>query len=102
VRALDDQVRAGKILYLGISDTPAWMISRANTLAGWHGWTAFAGLQAPYSLLRRDIEQELLPMAETVGLTVAAWSPLPDGILSGKYVGDGPARQPSRIALPSN
>jgi aryl-alcohol dehydrogenase-like predicted oxidoreductase len=85
LRALDDQVRAGKILYLGISDTPAWVVSRANTLAAWHGWTPFAGLQAPYSLLRRDIEAELLPMAETLGMTVAAWSPLADGILSGKF-----------------
>jgi aryl-alcohol dehydrogenase-like predicted oxidoreductase len=85
LRALDDQVRAGKVLYLGISDAPAWVISRANTLAAWHGWTPFAGLQAPYSLLRRDIEAELLPMAETLGMTVAAWSPLADGILSGKF-----------------
>ena len=97
MRALDDQVRAGKILYAGISDAPAWVISRANTLAQWRGWTAFAGLQAPYSLLRRDIERELLPMAETLGLTLAAWSPLADGILSGKYAREGTAGQPSRI-----
>lgn len=87
MRALDDEVRAGKILYVGISDTPAWLIARANTLAAWHGWTAFTGLQAPYSLLRRDIERELLPMAEALGMTVAAWSPLADGILSGKFTG---------------
>jgi aryl-alcohol dehydrogenase-like predicted oxidoreductase/predicted MFS family arabinose efflux permease len=80
LRALDDQVRAGKLLYAGISDAPAWVIARANTLAEWHGWTAFAGLQAPYSLLRRDIERELPPMAEALGLTVTAWSPLADGI----------------------
>jgi aryl-alcohol dehydrogenase-like predicted oxidoreductase len=85
MRALDDEVRAGKILYVGISDTPAWVIARASTLAEWHGWTAFTGLQAPYSLLRRDIERELLPMAEALGMTVAAWSPLADGILSGKF-----------------
>jgi len=85
MRALDDEVRAGKILYLGISDTPAWLIARANTLAQWHGWTAFTGLQAPYSLLRRDIERELLPMAEAMKMTIAAWSPLADGILSGKF-----------------
>lgn len=97
MRALDDQVRAGKILYTGISDAPAWVISRANTLAAWHGWTAFAGVQAPYSLLRRDIERELLPMAETLGLTLAAWSPLADGILSGKYARQGAAGQPSRM-----
>ncbi len=92
MRALDDQVRAGKILYLGISDTPAWVIAQANTLADWHGWTAFAGLQAPYSLLRRDIERELLPMAEAMGMTVAAWSPLADGILSGKFTRSGHRR----------
>lgn len=97
MRALDNQVRAGKILYTGISDAPAWVISRANTLAAWHGWTAFAGVQAPYSLLRRDIERELLPMAETLGLTLAAWSPLADGILSGKYARQGAAGQPSRM-----
>jgi aryl-alcohol dehydrogenase-like predicted oxidoreductase len=85
MRALDDEVRAGKILYIGVSDAPAWLVSRANTLAQWHNWTAFTGLQVPYSLLRRDIERELLPMAETMNMTVAAWSPLADGILSGKY-----------------
>jgi aryl-alcohol dehydrogenase-like predicted oxidoreductase len=97
MRALDDQVRAGKILYVGISDAPAWVISRANTLAAWHGWTPFAGLQAPYSLLRRDIEAELLPMAETLGMTVAAWSPLADGILSGKFTQAGAARNGARV-----
>lgn len=85
MRALDDEVRAGKILYTGISDTPAWLVARANTLAQWRGWTAFAGLQVPYSLLQRDIERELLPMATELGMTVAAWSPLANGILSGKF-----------------
>jgi aryl-alcohol dehydrogenase-like predicted oxidoreductase len=85
MRALDDEVRAGKILYIGVSDTPAWVVSRANTLAQWHGWTPFTGLQVPYNLLRRDIERELLPMAEAANMTVAAWSPLADGILSGKF-----------------
>ncbi|MFC5186148.1 aldo/keto reductase [Actinomadura harenae] len=85
MRALDDAVREGKILYVGISDAPSWVVARANTLAEWRGWTAFAGLQVPYSLLKRDIENELLPMAEALGLTVAAWSPLANGILSGKY-----------------
>jgi aryl-alcohol dehydrogenase-like predicted oxidoreductase len=97
MRALDEQVRAGKILYTGISDTPAWLISRANTLADWHEWTAFAGVQAPYSLLRRDIEREIFPMAESLGLTVAAWSPLADGILSGKFTGTRAAGNGTRI-----
>lgn len=87
MRALDDAVRAGKILYVGISDAPAWVVSRANTLAEWRGWTAFAGLQVPYNLLKRDIERELLPMAEAFGMSVAAWGPLAGGILSGKFTG---------------
>jgi aryl-alcohol dehydrogenase-like predicted oxidoreductase len=85
MRALDDEVRAGRILYVGVSDTPAWIVSQANTLADWREWTAFAGLQVPYSLLQRDIERELLPMAESFGMTVAVWSPLTGGILSGKF-----------------
>jgi aryl-alcohol dehydrogenase-like predicted oxidoreductase len=83
MRALDDAVRAGKILYVGISDAPAWVVARANTLAQWRGWTPFAGLQVPYSLLQRDIERELLPMAEAFGMSVAAWAPLASGRLAG-------------------
>lgn len=85
LRALDDAVTAGKVLYAGISDAPAWVVSRANTLAQWRGWTPFAGLQVPYSLLNRDAERELLPMASSFGMTVTAWSPLGGGVLSGKY-----------------
>ena len=72
-------------MYIDISDTPAWVVSRANTLAEWCGWTPFAGLQVPYNLLNRDIERELLPMAETFRMTVATWGPLAHGTLSGKY-----------------
>jgi aryl-alcohol dehydrogenase-like predicted oxidoreductase len=85
MRALDDAVRSGKVLYVGISDAPAWIVARANTLADWKGWSPFVGLQVPYSLLQRDAERELLPMAEALGLGVTAWSPLAGGILSGKY-----------------
>ncbi|MGI5327901.1 aldo/keto reductase [Actinomadura nitritigenes] len=85
MRALDDAVQAGKVLYVGISDAPAWVVSRANTLAQWRGWSPFIGLQVPYSLLQRDIERELLPMAESLGLGVTAWSPLAGGVLTGKY-----------------
>jgi aryl-alcohol dehydrogenase-like predicted oxidoreductase len=97
MRALDDEVRAGRILYVGISDTPAWVVSRANTLAQWRGWTAFAGLQVPYSLLQRDIERELLPMAESFGMTVTAWSPLAGGILSGKFTRPGGPEAGTRV-----
>ncbi|MCY9783735.1 aldo/keto reductase [Nocardiopsis sp. EMB25] len=85
MRALDDAVREGKVLYVGISDAPAWLTAHANTLAEWRGWTPFAGLQIPYHLLRRDAERELLPMAEAFGMTVAAWGPLAGGVLSGKF-----------------
>lgn len=91
MRALDDAVRAGKILYVGVSNTPAWVVAHANALAAWRGWTPFAGVQVPYNVLNRDIERELLPMAETLGLTVAAWGPLAGGVLSGKYTrSEGP------------
>jgi aryl-alcohol dehydrogenase-like predicted oxidoreductase len=83
MRALDDVVRAGKVLYVGASDAPAWFVARANTLAEWRDWTPFAGLQVPYNLLRRDVERELLPMAEALGMSVAAWAPLAAGVLSG-------------------
>lgn len=90
MRALDDVVRAGKALYVGISDAPAWVVSRAQTLAEWRGWSPFVGLQVPYSLVQREIERDLLPMAAAFGLSIAAWSPLAGGILSGKYSGDSP------------
>ncbi|MER7251715.1 aldo/keto reductase [Kribbella sp. NPDC000426] len=91
MRALDDAVQAGKVLYVGISDAPAWVVARANTLAEWRGWSPFVGLQVPYSLLQRDIERELLPMAESLGLGITAWSPLAGGVLSGKYTLSTPA-----------
>jgi len=92
MRALDDAVTAGKVLYLGVSDTPAWVVSRGNTLAEWRGWTPFAGLQVPYSLVNRDAERELLPMADAYGLSVTAWSPLGGGVLSGKYNAGAPSQ----------
>jgi aryl-alcohol dehydrogenase-like predicted oxidoreductase len=85
MRALDDQVRSGKILYVGVSDTPAWIVAQANTLAALRGWTPFVGLQVEYSLIQRDVERELLPMARTFGMAVTPWSPLGGGALSGKY-----------------
>jgi aryl-alcohol dehydrogenase-like predicted oxidoreductase len=83
--ALDDLVRAGKVRYLGVSDTPAWKIAEANVTARFRGWSAFIGLQIEYSLLERSVEQELMPMARELGLGVTPWSPLKSGALSGKY-----------------
>jgi len=94
---LDDVVRAGKVLYLGISDTPAWVVARANTFAEWRGLSRFAALQVPYNLLQREAERDLLPMAEAFGMTVAAWSPLSGGVLSGKFTGTGEAPGPTRL-----
>jgi aryl-alcohol dehydrogenase-like predicted oxidoreductase len=83
--ALDDLVRAGKVRYLGVSDTPAWKIVEANLIARFRGWSSFIGLQIEYSLLERTIEQELVPMASEFGLGITPWSPLKSGVLSGKY-----------------
>ncbi len=85
MRGLDDLVRAGKILYIGISDTPAWVVARANTLAELRGWSQFVGLQFRYSLLNRSPERELLPMARALDIGVTAWGVLGSGILTGKY-----------------
>ncbi|MBZ4395484.1 aldo/keto reductase [Myxococcus sp. MISCRS1] len=83
--ALEDLVRAGKVRYLGVSDTPAWKIAQANVMAHFRGWSSFIGLQIEYSLLERSVEQELVPMALELGLGITPWSPLKSGALSGKY-----------------
>ena len=85
MRGLDDLVRAGKIGYVGISDTPAWIVSQANTLADLRGWTPFVALQIEYSLIQRTPERDLIPMARALGLSVTPWSPLGQGVLTGKY-----------------
>lgn len=85
MRAFDDLVRAGKVLYIGISDAPAWVVAQCNTLAQLRGWTQFIGLQIEYSLIQRAPERELLPMAHTLDIGVTAWSPLASGWLTGKY-----------------
>ena len=85
MRAFDDLVSQGKVLYVGVSDAPAWWISKANTIAAFRGWTPFVGLQIEYSLLERTVERELIPAAKDLGLTVTAWSPLAGGMLTGKY-----------------
>ncbi len=85
MRALDDLVRAGKILYLGICNTPAWRIAEMQTLADLGGLSPFVALQIEYSLVERTVEHELMPMAQAMGLGVLPWSPLGGGILTGKY-----------------
>ncbi|ORA14360.1 aldo/keto reductase [Mycobacterium asiaticum DSM 44297] len=93
--ALDDLVRAGKVRYIGVSDTPAWKIVEANMIARFRGWSAFVGLQIEYSLLERTVEQELVPMASEFGLGITPWSPLKSGVLSGKYTRNNAGQQQS-------
>jgi aryl-alcohol dehydrogenase-like predicted oxidoreductase len=83
--ALHDLVQAGKVRYLGISDTPAWKTTQAQLIAQFRGWSPFIGLQVEYSLLERTVEGELIPMGIELGMGVTPWSPLRGGILSGKY-----------------
>jgi aryl-alcohol dehydrogenase-like predicted oxidoreductase len=101
MRAFDDLVRQGKVLYVGVSDAAAWWIAQANTLAQVRGWSPFVGLQIEYSLIERTVEQELIPMAKALNVGVTAWSPLAGGVLSGKYHGNGqsePRRMDSEMA----
>lgn len=92
MRGLDDLVRQGKVNYIGISDTPAWVISEAQTLAHFMGWSKFIALQMEYSLLQRTPERELIPMALQHGLTITPWAPLAGGALTGKYLKGDPGR----------
>jgi aryl-alcohol dehydrogenase-like predicted oxidoreductase len=85
MRALDDLVRQGKVRYVGVSDTPAWKVAEAQTIAHFRGFSPFIGLQIEYSLLQRTVEGELIPMALELGLGVTPWSPLKSGALTGKY-----------------
>jgi aryl-alcohol dehydrogenase-like predicted oxidoreductase len=96
MRGLDDLVRQGKVLYVGISDAPAWWIAQANTLAHLRGWSPFIGLQIEYSLIERTVERELIPMAKALNLGLTAWSPLSRGVLTGKYHGQG-SSEPGRM-----
>ena len=89
MRGLDDLVRSGKVLYVGVSDTPAWVVSAAQVAAELRDWSPFVGLQIEYSLLQRTPERELLPMAEHFGLSVVGWAPLSAGVLTGKYTRKG-------------
>ncbi len=105
MRGLDDLVRQGKVFYVGISDAPAWVISRANTLAELRGYTPFIGNQLEYNLTERTPERELLPMSKELNIGVVAWSPLATGILTGKYLDEASskgARNESRTSYRFN
>ena len=96
-RALDDAVRAGKILHIGLSDVPAWVVSRAQAFADLRGVAPIAAMQLEYSLVQRSIEREHLPLARACDIAITAWSPLAGGILSGKYTRAAKAEGPRRM-----
>jgi aryl-alcohol dehydrogenase-like predicted oxidoreductase len=85
MRGLDDLVRAGKVVYIGMSDTAAWQVARMQTIADLRGWAPVIALQIEYSLVERTGERDLVPMASELGLGVIPWSPLGSGVLTGKY-----------------
>ncbi|MBN2548329.1 MAG: aldo/keto reductase [Anaerolineales bacterium] len=95
MRGLDDLVRAGKVLYVGISDTPDWIIAEANTLAELRGWSRFVAVQAPYSLLNRSLDWAILPMAKHWEMAVLPWGILESGILTGKFLDK--VKDPTRV-----
>jgi aryl-alcohol dehydrogenase-like predicted oxidoreductase len=94
MRAFDDLVRAGKVLYVGFSDTPAWVVSRAHAIASVRGWTPPVAVQLPLSLADRGAQRDLLPMALELDLAACAWGTLEGGTLTGKYLAEdgGPRR----------
>jgi aryl-alcohol dehydrogenase-like predicted oxidoreductase len=94
LKGLEDLISRGMVHYIGISDTPAWVVSQANTLAELRGWNQFVGLQIEYSLIQRTVEAELMPMAKAFGMTVTPWAPLAGGALTGKYLKGEKGRLP--------
>lgn len=96
-RALDDAIRAGKILHFGLSDVPAWAVSRMQTLSDLRGLAPVTAMQLEYSLVQRSIEREHIPMAKTFDIGITAWSPLAGGILSGKYTRTAHAQGAKRM-----
>ncbi len=91
---LNDLISRGLVHYIGISDTPAWRVAQANTIAELRGWHKFAGLQVEYNLINRTVERDLLPMAKAFNLAVTPWAPLAGGALSGKYLKGEKGRLP--------
>jgi len=99
MRSLEYLVSSGKVLHIGASDTPAWVVSQSNAIAELRGWSSFTGVQLPYSLLERSPERDALPMAQALGLGVVAFGCLGSGVLTGKYL-DNPDIEGGRINQP--
>jgi aryl-alcohol dehydrogenase-like predicted oxidoreductase len=99
MRSLDDLIRSGKILYVGISDVPAWVVSYANAIAELRGWSPFIGIQVMFNLIERSVERDLLPMASALDVGVTVWSPLAGGVLSGKYNNQNSSKEQKRFSV---
>jgi aryl-alcohol dehydrogenase-like predicted oxidoreductase len=103
LRAMDDLVRAGKVLYAGIDNTPAWKVSEANTIARYRGWTAFSAYEGPYNLTERTVERDLTAMCADQGIGYLAHSPLASGLFSGRFgADDAMPLSPEDAARPEN
>jgi len=85
LRAFEDLVRAGKVIYIGSSTFPAWMVMEALAISERYGWVPYTSEQPPYNLLDRRIENEMVPLCQHYGLAILPWSPLAGGILTGRY-----------------
>jgi aryl-alcohol dehydrogenase-like predicted oxidoreductase len=103
MRTLDDLVRAGKVRYLGFSDTPAWKCVQAQYEAIFRNWAPLMALQVEYSLVERTVEADLVPMAKEMGMGITPWSPLKGGVLTGKYTRQNAGKvEPGRGAWVKN
>lgn len=96
--ALNDAVRAGKVRYLGVSNHAAWQIIKAQGISERQGWSRFESIQAYYSIAGRELEREVVPMAQDQQLGIMVWSPLAGGYLSGKFDREGKGPDGSRRA----
>ena len=99
MRALDDLVRAGKVLHVGISDSPAWLTAYGTAVAELRGWTRFAGFQGEYNLIQRGAEREVLPMTRALEMAFMAFGLLEGGTLTGKF-NRGEAAEDARVGRP--
>ena len=85
LRTLEDLVRAGKVRHIGLSNHAAWQIMKGLGVSERHGWNRFESVQAYYSIAGRELEREIIPVAQDQGLGILVWSPLAGGLLSGKF-----------------
>lgn len=88
LRGLDDLIRMGKVTYIAVSDSPAWVVSASQVMAELKGWSQFVAFQAEYNLIKREAERDILPMCEQFDITCTSWAPIAGGALSGKYLKD--------------